>query len=113
LVRADCTTRNKRKAAWLRQMYAQLEERIADLAAKEDLAKVRPDLDGKEIMAILGLQPGPDVGEAWSYLKEVRLERGPLDRDEAIKVLTTWWADRQGQQEQQDQQIHQVQQDER
>ena len=113
LVRADCTTRNKRKAAWLRQMYAQLEERIADLAAKEDLAKVRPDLDGKEIMAILGLQPGPDVGGAWSYLKEVRLERGPLDRDEAIKVLTTWWADRQGQQEQQDQQIHQVQQDER
>jgi len=113
LVRADCTTRNKRKAAWLRQMYAQLEERIADLAAKEDLAKVRPDLDGKEIMAILGLQPGPDVGKAWSYLKEVRLERGPLDRDEAIKVLTTWWADRQGQQEQQDQQIHQVQQDER
>jgi len=94
-------------------MYAQLEERIADLAAKEDLAKVRPDLDGKEIMAILGLQPGPDVGKAWSYLKEVRLERGPLDRDEAIKVLTTWWADRQGQQEQQDQQIHQVQQDER
>ena len=113
LVRADCTTRNKRKAAWLRQMYAQLEERIADLAAKEDLAKVRPDLDGKEIMAILGLQPGPDVGKAWSYLKEVRLERGPLDRDEAIKVLTTWWANRQGQQEQQDQQIHQVQQDER
>ncbi|MDY3127290.1 MAG: CCA tRNA nucleotidyltransferase [Corynebacterium sp.] len=94
LVRADCTTRNARKAARLRRAYAQLEERIAEIAAKEDLAKVRPDLDGNEIMEILGLRPGPEVGQAWAYLKELRLEHGPLDRDTAIDYLRQWWAKR-------------------
>ena len=58
---------------------------------KEDLARVRPDLDGNEIMQILGLEPGPEVGKAWKYLKELRLERGELARDEAIAELKAWW----------------------
>ena len=94
LVRADCTTRNERKARRLQRTYDQLEERIADIAAKEDLARVRPDLDGNEIMEILGLEPGPEVGKAWSYLKELRLEEGPLEREVAIAKLREWWNSR-------------------
>jgi poly(A) polymerase len=90
LVRADCTTRNRRKAAALQRTYDDLEERIARIAAEEDLAKVRPDLDGNEIMRLLGLPPGPLVGKAWRYLKELRLDRGPLDHDEAIAELRKW-----------------------
>jgi poly(A) polymerase len=90
LVRADCTTRNRRKAAALQRTYDGLEERIARIAAEEDLAKVRPDLDGNEIMKLLGLPPGPLVGKAWRYLKELRLDRGPLDHDEAIAELRKW-----------------------
>lgn len=97
LVRADCTTRNQRKARRLQRTYDHLEERIAEIAEKEDLARVRPDLDGNEIMKILDLKPGPDVGRAWSYLKDLRLERGPLDREEAIAELRTWWAGQQSQ----------------
>src|SRR6202012_3818130 len=78
LVRADCTTRNKRRAARLRANYDQLEARIDELAAQEDLARIRPDLDGNQIMQLLDIPAGPLVGEAWSYLKELRLERGPL-----------------------------------
>lgn len=96
LVRADCTTRNKRRAARLQATYDGLEKRIADLAAKEDLARVRPDLDGNAIMELLGLPPGPEVGAAWKFLKELRLDRGPLDRDEAEAELRRWWAERQG-----------------
>jgi poly(A) polymerase len=95
LVRADCTTRNKRRAARLQANYDNLERRIAELAAKEDLARVRPDLDGNEIMAILGIPAGPQVGEAWRYLKELRLDRGPLSHDEAVEELTKWWNSRQ------------------
>ena len=91
LVRADCTTRNKRRAARLQANYDDLERRIEELAAKEDLARVRPDLDGNEIMSILGIPAGPQVGKAWTYLKELRLDRGPLERDEAIAELLTWW----------------------
>ena len=91
LVRADCTTRNPKKARRLQRTYDGLEERIAELAAKEDLARVRPDLDGNEIMEILGLTPGPDVGRAWKYMKELRLERGELDHDEAVAELKRWW----------------------
>lgn len=94
LVRADCTTRNKRRAARLQAHYDQLEERIAALAVHEDLQRVRPDLDGNEIMAILGVPAGPQVGEAWRYLKELRLERGPLPREDAIAELQAWWAAR-------------------
>ena len=66
-------------------------ERIEDIAAREDLAKVRPDLDGNEIMEILGIPGGPQVGKAWNFLKELRLERGPLERDVAIAELKAWW----------------------
>ncbi|SNR27668.1 poly(A) polymerase [Haloechinothrix alba] len=93
LVRADCTTRNKRKAAALQRSYDDLEERIARIRAEEDLAKVRPDLDGNEIIELLGIEPGPMVGKAWKHLKDVRLDRGPLDRDEAIAELYRWAAD--------------------
>jgi len=91
LVRADCTTRNKRRAARLQANYDDLEARIAALAAKEDLQRVRPDLDGNEIMRILDIPAGPQVGEAWRYLKELRLDRGPLDHDEAVAELVKWW----------------------
>jgi len=91
LVRADCTTRNKRRAARLQANYDSLEARIAELTAKEDLARVRPDLDGNAIMEILGIPAGPQVGEAWKYLKELRLDRGPLSPEEASAELLAWW----------------------
>ncbi|MCP2291394.1 poly(A) polymerase [Nocardia amikacinitolerans] len=91
LVRADCTTRNKRRAAALRATYDDLETRIERLQQAEDLAKVRPDLDGNAIMELLGLRPGPEVGKAWRYLKELRLDRGPMTRDEAEAALLEWW----------------------
>ncbi|NYF56026.1 CCA tRNA nucleotidyltransferase [Micromonospora purpureochromogenes] len=90
LTRSDCTTRNRRKAAQLAADYDALEERIARIAAEEDLARVRPDLDGNAIMELLGVPPGPVVGRAWQYLKELRLERGPLERDEAEAELLRW-----------------------
>ncbi|GAA4796679.1 CCA tRNA nucleotidyltransferase [Corynebacterium canis] len=93
LVRADCTTRNQRKAQRLQRTCDHLEARIAELAAKEDLARVRPDLNGNEIMELLGLKPGPEVGRAWQFLKDLRLERGPLTREEAIAELQRWWAE--------------------
>ncbi len=94
LVRADCTTRNRRRAARLQGNYDELEARIAELAAKEDLERVRPDLDGNEIMRLLDIPPGPQVGQAWKFLKELRLDRGPLDHDEAVAELLAWWAGR-------------------
>ncbi|MEV6874911.1 CCA tRNA nucleotidyltransferase [Amycolatopsis sp. NPDC051128] len=93
LVRADCTTRNRRKAAALQATYDDLEARIAALKAKEDLDRVRPDLNGEQIMELLGLAPGPDVGKAWKFLKELRLDRGPLEHDEAVAELKKWAAD--------------------
>ncbi len=94
LTRADCTTRNRRKAASLAAAYSSLEERIAVLAEAEELAAIRPDLDGNDIMQVLGIPAGRAVGEAYKYLLEVRLDRGPLDRDDAIEVLRQWWAER-------------------
>lgn len=91
LVRADCTTRNKRRAARLRASYDRLEERIAELAAQEDLNRVRPDLDGNQIMELLGIPAGPLVGKAWTFLKELRLDRGPLSNEEATAELLAWW----------------------
>jgi poly(A) polymerase len=90
LVRADCTTRNRRKAAALQRSYDDLEVRIERIRAAEDLARVRPDLDGNAIMELLGLAPGPLVGQAWRHLKEVRLDRGPLSREEAEAELRRW-----------------------
>jgi poly(A) polymerase len=90
LTRSDCTTRNRRKAAALAADYTALEERIARIAAEEDLARIRPDLDGNAIMELLGLAPGPLVGEAWRHLKELRLDRGPLEHDDAVAALYAW-----------------------
>ena len=92
LTRSDCTTRNRRKAAMLARSYDDLEERIARLREQEALDAIRPDLDGNAIMDILGVPPGPVVGRAWAHLKEVRLERGPLSREEAEDELRRWWA---------------------
>jgi poly(A) polymerase len=90
LVRSDCTTRNRKKAEALSAAYDALEERIADLQAREDLEKIRPDLDGNEIMAILGIPPGPLVGKAYQYLLELRMEHGPLGHDRAVEELKAW-----------------------
>jgi poly(A) polymerase len=92
LVRSDCTTRNKRKAAMLSAAYDSLEQRIAELQEREELEAIRPDLDGNEIMTILGIGPGPAVGKAWQFLKQLRMEHGPLEHDRAIEELKRWWA---------------------
>lgn len=91
LTRADCTTRNRRKAAYLRAAYDDLESRIEQLAEKEELQSIRPDLDGQQIMELLGLSPGPDVGRAYKYLLELRMQEGPLGEDEAKARLLSWW----------------------
>ena len=91
LTRADCTTRNKKKAETLATHYNHLEERIAALMEEEELLKIRPDLDGNEIMSILGIPAGPLVGKAYEFLLELRLEEGPLGKDEATVRLNDWW----------------------
>ena len=94
LTRADCTTRNKRKAERLARSYDELERRIEQLAEQEELAAIRPDLDGNQIMAILGVPPGPLVGEAYRHLLELRMEHGPLGEDRAREELLAWAAAR-------------------
>lgn len=96
LTRADVTTRNRRKADRLGFAYDDLEERIARLAEEEELAAVRPELDGQEIMAALGIRPGPVVGEAYKYLLDVRLDEGPIGPDAARERLLAWWDARGG-----------------
>ncbi|MEU0682460.1 CCA tRNA nucleotidyltransferase [Streptomyces albogriseolus] len=96
LTRSDCTTRNRRKAAALSRAYDGLEERIAQLQEKEELDSIRPDLDGNQIMEILGIKPGPEVGKAYKHLLELRLENGPMEHDEAVEALKQWWAAQQG-----------------
>jgi poly(A) polymerase len=92
LTRSDCTTRNKRKAAALSRAYDGLEERIAQLQEQEELDSIRPDLDGNQIMEILGVGPGPVIGAAYTFLLELRLENGPMERDAAVTALKEWWA---------------------
>lgn len=92
LVRSDCTTRNARKAAALQRDYDHLEARIARLREQEEMDRIRPDLDGDEVMEILGLGPGPQVGRALRYLLELRLDRGPLGHDVAVEELRRWGA---------------------
>jgi poly(A) polymerase len=95
LTRCDCTTRNETKAKALARRMDELDERIADLRQREELAAIRPDLDGNQVMARLGLRPGPLVGQALAYLLELRLEEGPLGEQEAGRRLDAWWASRQ------------------
>ena len=91
LTRADVTTRNRRKAERLAFAYDDLESRIEALAEQEALDAIRPDLDGQQIMEILGIRPGPDVGKAYKFLLELRMEHGPLGEDAAREHLLTWW----------------------
>ncbi len=92
LTRADCTTRNAAKAQRLARAYDSLEDRIAVLAEREELASIRPDLDGNQIMRILGISPGPPVGDAYAHLLELRLEHGPLGPERATQELLDWAA---------------------
>lgn len=94
LTRADCTTRNRRKAAALAASYDNLEARIAVLSEEEELKSIRPDLDGTQIMEILGIAPGREVGEAYKFLLERRLDRGPATPEEATAELHQWWSER-------------------
>ena len=95
LTRADCTTRNRRKARRLSEAYDDLERRIAELQEKEELDAIRPDLDGTQIMAILGISPGRDVGAAYQHLLALRMEHGPLGEERARAELEAWWEARQ------------------
>ncbi|MCW2549789.1 MAG: metal dependent phosphohydrolase, partial [Mycobacterium sp.] len=92
LVRSDCTTRNRRKAASLAASYDLLEQRIELLRKKEELDRIRPDLNGDEIGEALGIRPGPMIGKARNYLLELRMEEGPLGPEEARKRLLEWAA---------------------
>ena len=94
LTRSDCTTRNRRKAERLRAAYDDLEHRIARLAEAEELASIRPDLDGQQIMAVLGVPPGRVVGEAYRFLLDLRMENGPQPPEVAEQALRDWWAAR-------------------
>ena len=95
LTRADCTTRNKKKAENLATHYNGLEERITQLMEQEELLKIRPDLDGHAIMKLLGIPAGPTIGKAYDYLLELRLEHGPLGEERAEDELRKWWAENQ------------------
>jgi poly(A) polymerase len=90
LTRADCTTRNRAKAARLARAYDSLEERIAELSEQEELARLRPELDGNDIMRILGVPPGPVVGRAYNFLLELRITEGELGREQATQELLRW-----------------------
>jgi poly(A) polymerase len=94
LTRADCTTRNKRKAATLAATYQNLEERIELLMQEEELLKLRPDIDGAQVMQLLNLKPSRAVGDALEFLLELRIEQGPLGPEKAEQELLKWWAAR-------------------
>ena len=96
LTRCDCTTRNERKARTLSRRMDELEERISELAEAEEIAAIRPELDGRQVMEHLGVTPGPVIGEALAYLLEIRLEEGLIGSDEALARLDAWYAERTG-----------------
>ena len=96
LTRADATTANPAKKKALAALQDELEVRIARLAEQENLQAMRPPLDGTQVMAHLGLKPGPVVGQALAHLLEVRIERGPVSEEEAHRLLDEWWAERGG-----------------
>jgi len=92
LTRADCTTRNRAKAARLARAYDSLEQRIKELSEREELARLRPELDGNEIMRVLGVPPGPVVGRAYEFLLELRIAEGEVGRERATQELLRWAA---------------------
>jgi poly(A) polymerase len=91
LTRCDCTTRNERKALQLSRRMDDLEVRIAELAEREELAAIRPELDGTQVMHLLDVPPGPVVGKALAHLLEIRLDEGLLGEDEIRRRLKMWW----------------------
>ena len=91
LTRADCTTRNRKRAMALQRSYDSLEQRIAVLTEQEELAAIRPDLDGRQIMELLNIPPGPVVGEAYQFLLDLRLDQGPMTQEDAVAALHAWW----------------------
>jgi len=94
LTRCDCTTRNEGRAKALARRIDELERRIAELEKQEALDAIRPELDGQEVMAHLGLQPGPEVGEALRFLLELRMEEGLIGKEETMVRLDRWWQSR-------------------
>ena len=94
LTRADCTTRNKAKATHLSKVYDSLEARIDILMEQEELSKIRPDLDGEQVMALLNLKPSREVGAAMDFLMELRLDRGQIGEEKATVELLNWWENR-------------------
>jgi poly(A) polymerase len=92
LTRADCTTRNETKAENLRKAYDDLEQRIVELSKQEELERMRPELNGAEIMEILRIKPGPEVGRAVQFLLDLRLDKGVLGKEKATEELKTYWA---------------------
>ena len=94
LTRCDCTTRNEKKALLLARRMDDLEQRIAEVMAREELAALRPELDGSQVMELLGIPPGRDVGKAMDFLMEIRLEEGLIGSEAAIERLRAWWAER-------------------
>ena len=88
------TTANTRKEQAIQNRVTELEERIDHLRAQEELDALRPAIDGRRIMDHLGIAPGPDVGEAWQFLLDLRIEHGPMEDDAALAALDTWWAER-------------------
>ena len=92
LTRADCTTRNAKKAERLAKTYDGLEARIAKLMEEEELSRIRPDLDGAQVMKLLNIKPSAAVGKALDYLLELRLEHGPLGEERATEELLNWWS---------------------
>lgn len=91
LTRADCTTRNALKARALAERMDELEARIAELRQQEELDAIRPELDGRQVMSVLGLRPGPAVGRALDFLLELRLDEGVVGQEEAARRLRAWW----------------------
>jgi poly(A) polymerase len=94
LTRCDCTTRNARKAKTLAARMDELEARIAELQEQEELASIRPELDGRQVMDHLGIGPGPEVGQAMQFLLDLRLEEGEIGEAESLRRLDEWWAGR-------------------
>ena len=94
LTRADCTTRKKTKAGRVSATDDSLEARIDVLMEQEELSKIRPDLDGAQVMQLLNLKPSREVGQAMDFLMELRLEQGPIGEEAATKALLEWWASR-------------------
>jgi poly(A) polymerase len=95
LTRADVTTGNARRAAQIQRRVDELEERVEHLREQEELDAMRPAVDGNNIRRHLGVPPGPVVGEAWQHLLSLRMDRGPMDADEALAALDAWWEDKQ------------------